>query len=77
MVKQLFSMMKILITKYQEAKGKNITLNMIAFPIPNESEQHATIIRCTNQNGLYIVGCRFDHDNKAIEEFVKQNYKEI
>lgn len=62
---------------FAETKGKNITLNMIAFPLPNESEQHATIIRCTNQNGLYTIGCRFDHDNKAIEEFVKQNYKEI
>lgn len=61
---------------FTEAKGQNITLHINAFALENQSEQHATIIRCTNDDGMFIIGCRLNHDNKEIIEYVNKNYKE-
>lgn len=61
---------------FAESKGKSITLHIHAFPLTDQSEQHATIIRCTNDDGIYIIGCRLDADNKEIAEYVNANYKE-
>ena len=61
---------------FMESKGKHITLHLKAFPLEGQSEQSATIIRCTNDEGTYIIGCRLDADNKDIAAYVAKNYKE-
>lgn len=61
---------------FAESKGQNIILHINAFPLTEQSEQNATIIRCTDQDGLFTVGCRLDHDSKEIADYVNKNYKE-
>ena len=61
---------------FMESKGKHITLHLKAFPLEGQSEQTATIIRCTNDEGTYIIGCRLDADNDAIAAYVAKKYKE-
>ena len=61
---------------FMESKGKHITLHLKAFPLEGQSEQSATIIRCTNDEGTYIIGCRLDADNEDIAAYVAKNYKE-
>lgn len=61
---------------FLRAKGKNIKISMMAFPVENQSEQEGVIIRCTDDDGVYIVGCRMPKDNKFIAEYVNANYSE-
>ena len=61
---------------FMDAKGKHITLNIKAFALAEQSTLGATIIRCTDDEGTYIVGCRLDADDEAIAEYVSKNYKE-
>lgn len=61
---------------FTESKGKEITIQILAFPLTEQSKQEGTIIRCTNDEGMYIIGCRLAEDNKALVDYVKQNYSE-
>ena len=56
---------------FTESKNKQIFLNIHAFALEEQSNLEGTIIRCTNDDGVYIVGCRMPADNKAIVEYVK------
>lgn len=40
------------------------------------TELEGKIIRCTDNHGNYIIGCRMPEDNNAILQYVKQNYSE-
>ena len=40
------------------------------------SELEGRIIRVTDNDGEYIVGCRMYEERKDIMEYVKENYKE-
>lgn len=57
-------------------KGKNVIVDMDNFPVARQSRQEGTVIRCSNDNGRYIVGCRMPKDNKAIVAYVQENYTE-
>ena len=36
----------------------------------------AVIIRCSNDEGNYIVGCRMPEDSNEIKDYVNKNYSE-
>ncbi len=57
------------------AKGKKVKLQIKNFPIATASELEGQIIRITDNNGQYIVGCRMLEDRKDIQEYVDKNYK--
>jgi hypothetical protein len=58
------------------AKDRKISVEISNFVIPSCSTLEGTIIRSTEDEGRYIVGCRMPEDNLAILEYVRQNYKE-
>ncbi len=39
----------------------------------NHNELEGRIIRCSDDNGLYIVGCQMPEDNFYILEYVEKN----
>lgn len=62
--------------EFEELKGADIMCTIHGFDIPECRELAGCIIRCTNNSGQYIVGCRMPEDNKLIMDYVKKNYAE-
>lgn len=60
--------------EFEELKGAEISLSIPDFVLSECRELDGCIIRCTNNSGQYIVGCRMPEDNKRIMNFVKENY---
>ncbi len=56
------------------SKGKNITLKLDNFNIIPDSILTGCIIRSSNNEGEYIVGCRMPEDSREIKEYVSKNY---
>lgn len=59
----------------KEAKGKLILLDAEAFPIPSGAHMEGHIIRVSDNEGQYIVGCRMMDDNMEVNDYVEKNYK--
>lgn len=57
-------------------KGKNVAVEVEDFAVLKGKALEGCVIRTSNNDGEYIVGCRMPQDNKAIEEYVNQNYSE-
>jgi len=55
----------------KEAKGKLIELEIDDFPLLDGQELNGTAIRVTDNNGVYIVGCRMLSDNTEIDHYVE------
>lgn len=62
--------------EFTQAKGKHITLNISDFALPDSSILEGMIIRSTNNDGEFIVGCRMPEDNISILGYVEKNYSE-
>lgn len=56
------------------AKGQNIRLTTHGFHLLENTSLEGVIIRVTDNDGEYIVGCRMLDDNQDILNYVKQNY---
>lgn len=59
----------------KNAKGTMVTLDVKNFPVVNGRQLTGQIIRISDNEGQYIVGCRMLEDNMDIYEYVKLNYK--
>ena len=57
------------------AKGTLVTLDMKDFPVASGRQLTGHIIRISDNEGQYIVGCRMLEDNMDIHEYVERNYK--
>lgn len=57
-------------------KGKNLTLDVKGFDIMNGKPLTGCVIRSSNNNGEYIVGCRMPADSQEIKEYVSHNYSD-
>ncbi|MBR6536366.1 MAG: PilZ domain-containing protein [Lachnospiraceae bacterium] len=55
----------------KDAKGKLIELEIDDFPLLDGKELSGTAIRVTDNNGLYIVGCRMLSDNAEIDRYIE------
>lgn len=53
--------------------GKNITITIQDFDLPDQSVLDGRIIRSSNNSGAYIVGCQMPEDNYAIMQYVDQH----
>lgn len=62
---------------FAEHKGVNISVEIDHFALPNHSHLEGHVIRCSNNDGLYIVGCQMPADDFFIREYVKERLKEI
>ena len=61
---------------FAELKGQEVSVEIDDFAVLNDEYLIGSIIRCSNNDGEYIVGCRMPVDNKAIEEYVSRNFSE-
>ena len=61
---------------FGDLKDKNVVVNISHFDVLGEKPLDGCIIRCSDNEGEYVVGCRMPADNNAIREYVSQNYCE-
>lgn len=61
---------------FAELKGQEVSVEIDDFAVLNDEYLIGSIIRCSNNDGEYIVGCRMPVDNKAIEEYVSRSFSE-
>ena len=61
---------------FAELKGYEVSVEIDNFAVLNDEYLIGSIIRCSNNSGEYIVGCRMPMESKAIEEYVSRNYSE-
>lgn len=58
---------------FADCKGTDLTIRIENFALPQCSILEGRIIRCSDNNGYYIVGCQMPEDNYAIKEYVEKN----
>lgn len=58
---------------FTQSKNATITITIHDFALPDHNELEGRIIRCSDDNGLYIVGCQMPEDNFYILEYVENN----
>ncbi len=56
-------------------KGSLVTLRVYGFPVLEGKSLVGHIIRISDNDGQYIVGCRMLEDSMAIHEYVEENYR--
>lgn len=61
---------------FADIKGETVYVDIVDFDVLNGRQLEGQIIRSSNNNGIYIVGCRMSQDNKLIKEYIGQNYSE-
>ena len=59
-----------------ESKGQDIVIAIDNFPLPEHSTLEGRIIRCSNDNGTYLVGCQLPEDNYDIQVYVENRQKQ-
>ena len=57
-------------------KGKDVVVDISNFAVLKGKALEGCIIRSSNNDGEYIIGCRMPEDNDAIREYVSKNYSE-
>ena len=57
---------------FSNNKGKIVTVSIDNFDLPAHSVLEGQIIRCSDNDGVYIVGCQMPEDNYYIMEYVEQ-----
>ena len=58
------------------SKGKQVITSVEGFEVLGGRPLTGRVIRSSDNEGEYIVGCRMPEDNEAIREYVSQNYSE-
>lgn len=61
---------------FADLKGKDVVVDIKDFDILNGKALEGCIIRTSNNDGEYIVGCRMPQDSQSIKEYVNRNYSE-
>lgn len=56
---------------FDSNKGAEISIEIHDFDLPNHNRFDGRVIRCTNNDGLYIVGCQMPEDDFFIRDYVK------
>lgn len=57
--------------EFESAVGKQVEISIHDFDLLNGAALKGVIIRSTNDEGRYIVGCRMPEDNMKIRDYVK------
>lgn len=63
-------------SSFENMKGKNIVIEIDNFDVIKDKEIQGCIIRCSNDEGNYIVGCRMPEDSNEIKDYVNKHYSE-
>ena len=57
---------------FADHKGADIHITIHDFDLPNHNELTGHVIRCSNNEGMYTVGCQMPEDDFFIRDYVKQ-----
>lgn len=55
---------------FAEAKGREIEITIPDFELKNQRQLEGRILRCSDNEGTYIVGCQMPEDNYEIMQYV-------
>lgn len=58
-------------TFFADCPGTELSIYIKDFPLPDHRLLEGRIIRSSDNNGVYIVGCQMPEDNMAIKEYVE------
>ena len=61
---------------FANSKGKQVVVSVDDFTVLGSKPLTGRVIRSSDNEGEFIVGCRMPEDNEAIREYVTQNYSE-
>ena len=61
---------------FASSKGKDIILEVQNFDVVKGGRLEGRIIRSSNNDGEYIVGCRMPQDSDVIKKYISRNYSE-
>lgn len=61
---------------FEKCKGDELSLKVLDFPLLKNCVLEGCVIRSTEEDGNYTVGCRMPEDNIVVKNYVKANYKE-
>ena len=61
---------------FANSKGEDIVVDVDNFDILAGKPLRGCIIRSSNNDGEYIIGCRMPEDSAVIKEYVSKNYSE-
>ncbi len=61
---------------FANIKGTDVVVDINNFDVLNGEELEGCIIRTSNNDGEYIVGCRMPSDSQEIKDYVSNNYSE-
>ena len=57
---------------FTQSKNASVTVTIHDFALPDHNVLEGRIIRCSDDNGLFIVGCQMPEDNFYILEYVEK-----
>ena len=60
---------------FANAKGEDVTVAIDNFALPEHSVLEGKIIRCSNSDSIYIIGCQMPEDNYHIMKYVESVLK--
>ena len=58
---------------FADCKGTDLTITIMDFDLPENNVLEGRIIRSSNNDGIYIVGCQMPEDNLAIMKYIEKN----
>ena len=58
---------------FKENKDAKITIEIEDFDLPKHNILEGKVIRCSENEGIYIVGCQMPEDDNAIREYVNSS----
>lgn len=61
----------------KDAKGKILTANVDNLPELEGVDLEGSIIRITDHNGIYIVGCRMLYDQMDVQNYIEAEYAKV
>ena len=61
---------------FADQKGADIVVDINNFDVLNGVPLDGCIIRASNNDGEYVIGCRMPQDSDVIKEHISQNYCE-
>lgn len=62
-------------SEFKEAKGHMVSIAVEGLPVLESRKLQGFVIRVTDNDGQYILGCRIPEDDMEIYHYVEKNYK--